>query len=67
MKAKKIFQILELGEKLNLKSTIITSNIFGKQEYKVNYDFYQIDDDKVYYDGNHVIKTKDVIKITLGI
>lgn len=66
MKATDIHQLVTLAEKMNYKANIVTTDIFGKHNYRVDYKYYQIDDNRVYYDKDSYACTKDVVAVQIG-
>lgn len=44
-----IFEIIELGERLHLTTTVTEHTILGDLKHRVRYENYMINDDKLYY------------------
>lgn len=61
-----ILQILQLGEKLGYKATIIVHNILGVGQYVVDYENYKIDNNKVFYNKGCAVQISDVVSVRIG-
>ena len=67
MTATEILLLLQAGEKMGYKATIIINNILGKSEYIVRYDEYKIDDVKLFYNKKGAVHVKDVVAVRIGL
>jgi hypothetical protein len=60
--AKDILEVIELGERLHLTTTVTEHTILGDLKYRVRYENYMINDEKLYYIYTDNIKHSCLIK-----
>lgn len=65
MTAMEIFQVIELAEKLNLKVKIVIKTILGEGQYNVNYEYFKMDDNYLWYDKNYRVTIKDIKSVNI--